>query len=142
MCSWNHRKFHVLISQQCFRLINFKMPTNVGILTFMSRIIPCSVDMSMRSFITLTPGRKLKCHFSYYKANKGNCLLTVIDRAISGRIWYQDITIRSHPTINTLLTTIGVACVVGVTVACWGTRNRRGGRGRGHRILTSVAIET
>ena len=35
-------------------LINVKMPTNVGILTFMSRIISCSVELSLKNcFITL-----------------------------------------------------------------------------------------
>ena len=71
-----------------------------------------------------------------------NCLLTIIDRTICRRVWYQYITIRSHPAFDTFLTTVGVACIVGVTVAGWGTRDRRGGRGRGHRILTSVTIET
>ena len=36
-------------------LINVKMPTIVGILTFMSRIISCSAELSMKSFITSGP---------------------------------------------------------------------------------------
>ena len=38
-------------------LINVKMPTIVGILTFMSRIISCSVELSIKiSFITSGQG--------------------------------------------------------------------------------------
>ena len=37
-------------------LVNVKMPTIVGILTFMSRINLCSAELSMESFITLGPG--------------------------------------------------------------------------------------
>ena len=33
-------------------LINVKMPTIVGILTFMSRIISCSAELSIKKFIT------------------------------------------------------------------------------------------
>ena len=40
-----------------FLLINVKMPTTVGILTFMSRKISCSAELSTKkSFITLGPG--------------------------------------------------------------------------------------
>ena len=43
-----------------FPLINVKMPTIVGILTFMSRKILCSVELSMKkSFITSGPGLAL-----------------------------------------------------------------------------------
>ena len=38
-----------------FLLINVKMPTIVGILTFLSRTISCSVELSMKSFITSGP---------------------------------------------------------------------------------------
>ena len=41
-------------------LINVKMPTIVGILTFMSRKILCSAELSMKkSFITSEPGLKI-----------------------------------------------------------------------------------
>ena len=38
-----------------FLLINVKMPTLVGILIFMSRIISCSAELSMKLFITSGP---------------------------------------------------------------------------------------
>ena len=43
-----------------FPLINVKMPTIVGILTFMSRKISCSVESSMKSFITSGPGMPVR----------------------------------------------------------------------------------
>ena len=37
-------------------LINVKMATTVGILTFMSRIILCPAELSIKKFITSDPG--------------------------------------------------------------------------------------
>ena len=39
-----------------FLLINVKMPTVVGILTFMSRKKSCSAELNMENFITSGPG--------------------------------------------------------------------------------------
>ena len=49
-------------------LINVKMPTTVGILTFMSRKLSCSVELSMKSFITLGPGLKCTSEICFLKA--------------------------------------------------------------------------
>ena len=42
-----------------FLLIKVKMPTIVGILTFISMKIPCSAELSMKIFITLGPGIRM-----------------------------------------------------------------------------------
>ena len=44
-------------------LINFKMPTIVGILIFMSRIDSCSAELSMKKVCNLGAGCR---KFSYY----------------------------------------------------------------------------
>ena len=52
------KKFHALsLSDVFIMLINVKMPTIVGILTFMSRIFSCSAELSMKKvFINSGPG--------------------------------------------------------------------------------------
>ena len=42
-----------------FMLMNVKMPTLVGILTFMGRKVPCSAELSMNF---LTPGTDVPAH--------------------------------------------------------------------------------
>ena len=46
-----------------FLLKNVKMPTTVGILTFMSKNIPCANELSMNILITWGPGAVTKRYF-------------------------------------------------------------------------------
>ena len=50
----NNKEFSCFEHSDVFFLqINVKMPTNVGILTFMSRIFSCSFELSMKWFYNL-----------------------------------------------------------------------------------------